>query len=98
MIELITFRLRDGVDDAAFVAADATAQQGFYYLQPGLARRTTARSVDTAGEWLCIVVWFTAENAEAAADAAHDHPDTKAAFALIDPASFDVRRFEPLAG
>lgn len=77
MIENQTFRLADGVDPAAFIAADSRVQQEVAYQQPGILRRTTAVSSD--GEWLVTTLWVSAAHADAAAsviDALRDHIDT----------------------
>lgn len=95
-MELITFLLRAGVDEAAFRAADAAAQ-AFFHRQPGLLRRTTAR--DTASqEWLVANLWATWEQADAAAEAARSSEAMQAFDALVDPASIVVRRYESLGG
>ena len=49
VIETMTFRLRLGVDEAEFLGVDKRLQSEFAYQQPGLVRRTTARSDD--GAW-----------------------------------------------
>jgi hypothetical protein len=100
VIELTTFRLRAGVDEGDFVAADADAQAGFFYQQPGLVRRTTARLTGAgADEWLVVAWWGSADAADAAAAALAD-PSTNGAAqrylgCLDGPV---VRRYEPLAG
>jgi hypothetical protein len=96
VIELTTFRLRDGVDEAAFVAADAAAQTGFFYQQPGLVRRTTARGAD---DWLVVTWWGSAEDADAATRALDDPSTNAAALAYLDCLREPtVRRYQPLAG
>jgi len=76
VIETTTFRLADGVDEAAFLEADELARTGFLYHQPGLMRATTARADD--GDWIVVVLWASYEDADASAeveraDAAMDH-------------------------
>jgi hypothetical protein len=76
VIENQTFRLAAGTDEHAFLADDARVQQEVAYRQPGLARRTVARSDD--GEWLVSTIWATVEQADAAAsviDALAAHVD-----------------------
>jgi heme-degrading monooxygenase HmoA len=70
-VEVTTFRLVPGTDEAAFLAADRVVQTELIYLQPGLARRTVARRGD---EWLVVTVWATEEHAAAGAAAAEGHP------------------------
>jgi hypothetical protein len=62
MIEVVTFRVVG--DEASFLALDQQIQTEFAYQQPGLTRRTTARSDD--GEWTVITVWASGESADAA--------------------------------
>lgn len=88
MIEIQTFRLAPDADEAAFRAADARAQTEIAYQQPGLARRTTARSDD--GEWAVVTLWATAAQADAAT------PVIDALVAFIDAGSLRVARYEPL--
>ena len=93
-MELTTFRLRDGVDEAAFLEADAAAQ-AFHHRQPGLVRRTTLRDLET-GEWLVVTLWGSWEHAETAAEAGRTDAHMQAFDALVDPASVQRRRFETL--
>ena len=95
MIEIATFRLATGVDEAEFVAADGRAQGEFFYLQPGLLRRTTARGED--GTWVVMTLWQDAAQAAAAASAAASAPAALALAALVDVAALDVRRYHELA-
>ena len=67
VIETTTFRLADGVDEAAFLQADEQVRTGFLYQQPGIMRATTAKSA--AGEWILVVVWASEEVAARAAEA-----------------------------
>src|SRR5436305_14731179 len=69
VIETTTFRLADGVDEAAFLEADEQARTSFLYHQPGMMRATTARADD--GEWLGVALWAAYENAHAAAELEH---------------------------
>jgi hypothetical protein len=66
VIETTTFRLADGVDDAAFLDADEQARTGFLYHQAGMLRATTARADD--GAWITVVLWASYEDADAAAE------------------------------
>ncbi len=79
MIEITTFRLVDGADDADFVEADKRFQQEVAYQQPGLARRTTARG--EGGEWVVVTLWSTEPPADPPL------PD------LVDPASVRTTRY-----
>src|SRR4029077_5940751 len=50
VIDITTFRLRDGVDDVTFLRADERVRPAVLYQQPGLVRATTARGSD--GGWV----------------------------------------------
>ena len=67
MIETTTFRLADGVDDAAFLEFDEQVRTGFLYQQPGFGRATTARGDN--GEWIVVVLWASEDAADAALEA-----------------------------
>ena len=87
-IDITTFRLADGVDEAAFLAADERVRTGDLYQRPGIARATTARSDD--GAWAVIVMW-------ASRDAAVDLSTTElGATVVAEP--FDVPGGPTLAG
>ena len=96
VIEIVTFRLADGTDEAAFLTADQRVQTEFFYLQPGLVRRTTARGAD--GDWLVLVFWDRRQDAESAGEASKDHPAVQAFMSLIDGSTYRVERFEALEG
>ena len=89
-----TFRLKGDVDEAAFLAANERMQTEFVYQQPGFVRRTTARGPD--GEWLVIGVWDSQQHAVTAGALANKDPVSRAANAMVDPASVSVKRFETL--
>lgn len=93
-MELTTFRLRAGADEAAFLAADAVAQ-AFHHRQPGVIRRTTMRDV-ASGEWAVAILWSSWEHADAAAEAARNDEAMQPYHELVDPSSVQVRRFESL--
>ena len=96
MIEITTFRLVDGADVDAFLAADAAAQTGWFYARPGIVRRTTARGDD--GEWVEVTLWGSVADADAAAAHAADDPSAAALLAFRDPATVERRRYTELEG
>jgi hypothetical protein len=89
-----TFRLKDDVSEADFLAANERLQTEFVYLQPGFVRRTTARGKD--GEWLVIGVWGSRAEAFAAREIAKDDLVSRTANAMVEPSSVQVKRFETL--
>ena len=94
VIEITTFRLAGGTDQAAFLEADKRVQTEFIPRHPGFMRRTTARGDD--GQWAVIVLWFSSENADDSRNKARDHEAAQAFQALLDPSSVEVRRYETL--
>src|SRR3954467_13209125 len=94
VIEITTFRLADGTDEAAFLEADRRVQTEFIPRHRGFMRRTTARGAN--GEWAVIVLWGSAADADASAGLAKDHPVTNAFDALLDRSSVQRRRYETL--
>lgn len=96
MINVLTFRLRDGVDEADFIAADARLQVEFANLQPGMLRRTTARGDD--GEWGVFTIWASKEAAEAVAASSADNEVVAAFLSLIDRDTLVARQYVELEG
>jgi hypothetical protein len=96
VIEIMTFRLAAGTDEASFLDADRRVQVEFIPRHPGFMRRTTARGVTTDGEWAVVVLWGSSSDADASRALAARHPAAQAFDALVDPSSVDVRRYETL--
>ena len=94
VIETTAFRLRDGADEDAFVAADAAVQTGFVYCQPGLVRRTTARADD--GNWIVVTLWETSAAAEASAATQAGDPAVAVFDTHVDFSTLRSKRFSTL--
>ena len=88
------FRLPPDGDEAAFLEADRNVQEGFVYHQPGLIRRTTARG--ERGDWIVIVLWRSAADADACEVQAERDDLTLAFRALLDRSSLSVERYQEL--
>ena len=93
-IETTTFRLDPGSDESALLDADQRAQTEFFYRQPGLVRRTTARGGD--GEWLVVVLWASETEADSAQARSGADPAMSAFRALMDGSSVRTRRYRAL--
>jgi hypothetical protein len=91
MIEIITFRLADGVDEAVFRRVDGRVQVEFAYQQPGFLRRTLGRRDQ---RWLVLQIWTTSQAAHAASVAFDASSLGREFLALIDGDSLVVDRFE----
>ncbi len=89
-----TFKLKDGVSEDGFLAANERLQTEFVYQQPGFVRRTTARGKD--GEWLVIGMWRSQAEAIAAGELAKQDEVSRKANRMVDPSSVQVKRFETL--
>lgn len=90
LIELTTFRLRDGIEDAAFLAADRAVQAELSWRQ-GFVRRTTARG--EAGGWLVMTLWRSPGDADGANDEAAGDGPAGSFGALVDASSKTSDRY-----
>jgi hypothetical protein len=92
VIEVTTFRLTDGADEAAFLAADRFVQAE---LGPrkGFLRRTTARR--DGGDWLVVALWASATDADASDQTAFEDSGATAFADLVDAA--ETRRYQTIA-
>lgn len=62
-IEIVTFKLKDGVTTAEFEPIDKAVQVQHVAKQPGFVARESARGDN--GDWLVVVHWETAKDADA---------------------------------
>jgi hypothetical protein len=85
------FRLRAETSENDFLATDRRLQTDFAYQQPGLLRRTTARSNN--GQWLVIDYWRTEADADACAERWEQDQIAQSFMDLIDRTSIRVERF-----
>ncbi len=91
MIEILNFRLAAGADEDAFLEADRRVQVEFAYQQPGLMRRTTARSTD--GEWIVVDLWRSADDADACAKQWEKDPVCQEFMGFLDSSSVRTERY-----
>ncbi|MFN4089278.1 MAG: hypothetical protein ACK4QW_09595 [Alphaproteobacteria bacterium] len=91
-IEIVTFRLRDGVTEEAFVEETKSMERNFLGKLPGFLDRDTGRS--ETGDWVVVLHWARPEDAQASMNKFVDAPDTKPFTALIDLDTFKMTRFE----
>ena len=96
MIEIMSFRLASGADEDAFLKADARVQMEFAYQQPGLLRRTTARSA--GGQWIVIDLWRSEADADACSARWRDDPVVGEFLSFVDQASIATERYTELDG
>jgi hypothetical protein len=96
VIEIMRFRLKEGVDESDFQRADARLQVEFAYQQPGLQRRTTARSED--GEWLVIDLWRSPADSDACLERWHDSEVVEEFMTYVDRQTVATARYQQLEG
>jgi heme-degrading monooxygenase HmoA len=94
VIEITTFRLAPHADEHAFLDADRRVQTEVVPNHPGFLRRTTARGDD--GAWLVVVLWRSADEADASRRVAEDHPVTRQFNELLDGTSIRTARYSTL--
>ena len=63
IIEIVTFKLKDGVTPGEFGTIDEAVQNQHVTKQPGFVARESAHGEN--GDWLVIVHWETAKDADA---------------------------------
>jgi heme-degrading monooxygenase HmoA len=96
VVEITTFRLRDGVDSDEFIAADHRVQIEVFPNTPGYLRRTTARSDD--GVWLVVVLWADHVDVDQFNAAASAQPAQAAFDELIEAGSRSSERYHDVGG
>jgi hypothetical protein len=96
IVEILSFRLGPGADEAAFLAADQAVQTEFASRQPGLQRRTTARAAD--GTWVVIDLWQSEADADACDAIWADDPVTAAFMSFVDKSTVRSERYFPPPG
>lgn len=91
-IEIVNFRLKEGVDDEAFQAENHRMEQSFIKHRHGFVHRDTAK--DDNGEYAIVLYWEKASDAQGSMDAFVDAPDTQDFTAMIDMDTFVMTRYE----
>ncbi len=82
VIEFGKLKLRAGVTDAQFLAAEGKIRTGRIRQQPGYEGREVGKDAD--GMWYVIIRWATKENAEAWTPVFMQDPDGQALASLLD--------------
>lgn len=82
-VEIVNYRLKDGVDDAEFLALNKVVGAEFTSAQPGFLRREIGQAED--GTWMIAVAWETAQHARDSISNIEAIPDTvKSYMGMID--------------
>lgn len=91
IIEIVRFRLAEGTTHEAFDAKNREMEHAFLGHLHGFKTRDTARSED--GDYVVVLHWETAEDAQSSMDKFIAHPDTKAFTDLLDMDTFTMTRY-----
>jgi len=91
VIELVRFRVNDGVDEDAFRALNDRFQREVVPTLPGLERREATRA--EGGEWLLVLRYADMASAERGPQA--DTSDVSGQFiSMVDMATMSAARYE----
>jgi heme-degrading monooxygenase HmoA len=91
VIEIVRLRPASGVTEEEFLAASDRFEQDYMKKRHGFVRRTLVRG--EGDEWAVLVDWETAEDAQASMDAFPSDPASAPFNAVLDPATFEMKRF-----
>jgi hypothetical protein len=93
-LEIVTFKIKDGVKLPDFLKASAELEEGFARKQEGFLSRTFAKA--EGNEWVDVIRWNTMADAEAASKAAMQSLACAPMFGMIDEPSVKMMHFEVL--
>ncbi len=94
VIEVVTLSLKDGVSHAEFAPIDKAVEVEHVSKQPGFISRESAAG--EGSEWLVIVHWNSAEEADASMSSFMDAPAAAAFMDSIDASSMVMKRYTKL--
>lgn len=91
VVEIVTFRLKQGVTVDEFRPLDKAVEVQHVAKQPGFISRESAAG--DAGEWLAIVHWRSVEDAEASMASFSDAPATEQFMSKVDESTMSMTRY-----
>ncbi len=91
VIEIVTLKLKDGVSYSDFESIDKAVEVEYVSRQPGFISREVAAGEDS--EWLVIVHWETAENADASMATFMEAPAASRFIDNIDTTTMVMKRY-----
>ena len=94
-LEIVTFKIKDGVMLPDFLKAAAELEEGFAKKQEGFLCRTFGRG--EGNDWVDVIRWQTMADAEAASKAAMQSAACAPMFGMIDEPSVKMMHFEILS-
>lgn len=92
VIEVVTFKLKPGVTAAQFRLVDQEVEAQHVSKQPGFVSRESAAGEN--GEWLAIVHWRSAADADASMAGFEKAPAAAGFMASLDASTMRMQRFE----
>ena len=90
-LEIVTYKIKDGVMLPEFLKASAELEEGFAKKQEGFLSRTFAKA--EGNEWIDVIRWQSMADAEAAMES----PACAPMFGMIDEPSVKMMHFEILS-
>lgn len=92
VIEVVTFNLKSGVAAAEFAPIDKAVEREHVAKQPGFVSRESAQGAD--GEWLVIVHWRSAKDADASMASFEKAPAAALFMSKIEASTMRMKRYQ----
>lgn len=92
VIEVVTFRIKSGVSGAEFARLDKQVEQEHVSKQPGFVSRESAFGENN--EWLVIVHWRSAADAEASMRSFEKAPAAAGFMSKIEASTMSMKRYQ----
>lgn len=94
VLEVVLFRIKDGITDAAFLK-ESTVAELWLEQQPGFISREVLKNQDN--QWLDTIRWASLELAKQSVPAMLNAETCKAFLSMMDETSVQMWHFEPQA-
>ena len=91
VVEVVTLKLKNGVSYADFAPVDKAVETQHVSKQPGFISRESAAGEN--GDWLVIIHWRTAKDADASMASFASAPAAEEFMAKIDASSLAMKRY-----
>ena len=92
VVEVVTFKLKAGVAAAEFAPIDEAVGREHVAKQPGFVSRESAHGAD--GEWLVIVHWRSAKDADASMASFEKAPAATQFMSRIEASTMSMKRYQ----
>jgi heme-degrading monooxygenase HmoA len=92
VVEVVTFKLKPGIATAEFAQIDKAVELEHVARQPGFVSRESAHGAD--GEWLVIVHWRSAKDADASMASFQKAPAAAQFMSKIEAATMKMKRYQ----